>query len=65
MRCHNCQSFSHVRNECPSAERVEENAMNIRLTDDESSLDNQSAKSICEKSENMLPLLLRLLSGSD
>lgn len=44
VRCHNCRDFGHVRNECPSPKRFEEKAMNTTLTNDESSLENQSEK---------------------
>ncbi|XP_022876707.1 uncharacterized protein LOC111394889 [Olea europaea var. sylvestris] len=65
VRCHNCRDFDHVRNECPSAKRFEENAVNPTLTDNESSSKNQSEKSTREESGKYVAFVARSKSGSD
>ncbi|XP_022873537.1 uncharacterized protein LOC111392418 [Olea europaea var. sylvestris] len=65
VRCHNCRGFGHVRNECPSAKRFEEKAMNTTLTDDESSSDNQIKKSTREESGKYVAFVARDKSGSE
>ncbi|XP_022888893.1 uncharacterized protein LOC111404292 [Olea europaea var. sylvestris] len=65
VRCHNCRSFGHVRNKCPSAKRFEEKAMNNTLTDDEFSSENQSEKSIREESGKYVAFVAKGKSGSD
>ncbi|XP_022846252.1 uncharacterized protein LOC111368991 [Olea europaea var. sylvestris] len=65
VRCHNYQGFGHVRNECPSAKKFEEKAVNITLTDDGSSSKNQSEKSTREESGKYVVFIARGKSGSD
>ncbi|XP_022859119.1 uncharacterized protein LOC111379909 [Olea europaea var. sylvestris] len=65
VRCHNCRDFDHVRNECPSAKRFEEKAMNTTLTDDKSNSKNQSEKSTHEESGKYVAFVARGKSGSD
>ncbi|XP_022862101.1 uncharacterized protein LOC111382383 [Olea europaea var. sylvestris] len=65
MRCHNYQGVGHVKRECPSAKIIKEKAMNTTLTDNESSLDNQSEKSTHEESEKFVAFVARFKSGSE